>query len=124
MSIMTTSTADTTKMSLAKDDMGNRRESDSMRSIEMSRKRWPVVKFGDVVKNANLVERDLHAAGIERIVGLEHLDPENLHIRRWNSPENGNSEGPIWRQGHTASSRSGVVYGRHADDHRHCRSAD
>jgi type I restriction enzyme S subunit len=52
---------------------------------------WKMVKFGDVVKNANLVERDLKAAGIERIVGLEHLDPENLHIRRWNSPENGTS---------------------------------
>jgi len=52
---------------------------------------WKMVKFGDVVKNANLVERDLEAAGIERIVGLDHLDPENLHIRRWNSPENGTS---------------------------------
>jgi len=52
---------------------------------------WKKVKFGDVVKNANLVERDLEAAGIERIVGLEHLDPENLHIRRWNTPENGTS---------------------------------
>jgi type I restriction enzyme S subunit len=52
---------------------------------------WKIVKFGDVVKNANLVERDPEAAGIERIVGLEHLDPENLHIRRWNTPENGTS---------------------------------
>ncbi|MFH2131875.1 MAG: restriction endonuclease subunit S, partial [bacterium] len=52
---------------------------------------WKIVKFGDVVKNANLVERDPQANGIERIVGLEHLDPENLHIRRWNLPENGTS---------------------------------
>jgi type I restriction enzyme S subunit len=52
---------------------------------------WKMVKFGDVVKNANLVERDLEASGIERIVGLDHLDPENLHVRRWNSPENGTS---------------------------------
>ncbi len=52
---------------------------------------WKMVKFGDVVKNANLVERDPAGAGIERIVGLEHLDPENLHIRRWNTPENGTS---------------------------------
>jgi len=52
---------------------------------------WQMVKFGDVVKNANLVERDFDKAGIKRIVGLEHLDPENLHIRRWNFPENGTS---------------------------------
>lgn len=49
------------------------------------------VKFGDVVHNANLVEKDPVGAGIERIVGLEHLDPENLHIRRWGTPEDGTS---------------------------------
>ncbi|MFH1965671.1 MAG: restriction endonuclease subunit S, partial [Acidobacteriota bacterium] len=52
---------------------------------------WRMVKFGDVVNNANLVERDPVKNGIERIVGLEHLDPENLHIRHWNSPEDGTS---------------------------------
>lgn len=50
-----------------------------------------MVKFGDVVKNANYVERDPIEVGIERIVGLEHLDPENLHVRCWNSPEEGTS---------------------------------
>ena len=49
------------------------------------------LKFGDVVKNTNLVVRDPESAGIDRIVGLEHIDPENLHIRRWNSPEDGTS---------------------------------
>lgn len=52
---------------------------------------WKTVKFGDVVKNANLVERDPKSTGIERIVGLEHMDPENLHIRRWNSAEDSSS---------------------------------
>ena len=50
-----------------------------------------MVKFGEVVKNANLVEREPEANGIERIVGLEHIDPENLHIRRWNSVADGTS---------------------------------
>lgn len=52
---------------------------------------WRMVKFGDVVKNANLVERDPEANGVDRIVGLEHIDPENLHIRRWNSVADGTS---------------------------------
>jgi type I restriction enzyme S subunit len=52
---------------------------------------WKIVKFGDVVKNANLTERNPAAAGIDRIVGLEHLDPENLHIRRWNAAQDGTS---------------------------------
>lgn len=52
---------------------------------------WTQVAFGEVVKNANLTERDPVAAGIDRIVGLEHLDPENLHVRRWNTLENSTS---------------------------------
>lgn len=52
---------------------------------------WKMVKFGEVVKSANLVERDPEANSIERIVGLEHIDPENLHIRRWNSVADGTS---------------------------------
>lgn len=52
---------------------------------------WEKVKFGEVVKNANLVERDPETNGVERIVGLEHIDPENLHVRRWNSVANGTS---------------------------------
>ena len=50
-----------------------------------------MVRFGDVVRNANLTERDPDGTGVERIVGLEHLDPENLHIRRWNALGNGTS---------------------------------
>jgi type I restriction enzyme S subunit len=52
---------------------------------------WKMVKFGEVVKNANLVEREPEANGVERIVGLEHIDPENLHVRRWNSVADGTS---------------------------------
>jgi len=52
---------------------------------------WKMVKFGEVVKNANLVERNPEANGVERIVGLEHLNPENLHVRRWNSVADGTS---------------------------------
>lgn len=52
---------------------------------------WKMVRFGEVVKNANLVVRDPASHGIDRVVGLEHLDPENLHIKRWDSFEDGTS---------------------------------
>lgn len=44
---------------------------------------WKMVKFGEVVKNANFVERDPEINGIERIVGLEHIDPEKGHDPVW-----------------------------------------
>ncbi|WP_158084356.1 restriction endonuclease subunit S [Marispirochaeta aestuarii] len=60
-------------------------------SRQSLRPSWKMVKFGEVVKNANLVERDPETNDIERIVGLEHIEPDNLHIRRWNSVADGTS---------------------------------
>ena len=52
---------------------------------------WRRVRLGDVVECVNEVECDPQAAGIERIVGLEHLDPGSLHITRWAPIEDGTS---------------------------------
>lgn len=60
-------------------------------SIQSLKPGWKMAKFGELVKNANFVERDPEANGVDRIVGLEHIDPENLHIRRWNCVADGTS---------------------------------
>lgn len=44
---------------------------------------WCKVKFGDVVREVRETEREPLASGFERYVGLEHLDPDTLHISRW-----------------------------------------
>jgi type I restriction enzyme S subunit len=44
---------------------------------------WKLVKFGDVVRNVNENSRDFEGDGIERVVGLDHLDSESLPLRRW-----------------------------------------
>lgn len=44
---------------------------------------WTRVKFGDVVRNVNENSRDLAADGVDRIVGLDHLDPGSLRLARW-----------------------------------------
>jgi len=44
---------------------------------------WTRVKFGDVVRNCNHNSRDLDADGIDRVVGLDHLDPGSLRLVRW-----------------------------------------
>lgn len=44
---------------------------------------WTRVKFGDVVRNVNENSRDLEADGIDRVVGLDHLDPGSLRLVRW-----------------------------------------
>lgn len=48
---------------------------------------WKRVKFGDIAQCVNDRVDDPKAAGVERYVGLEHLDPESLSIRRWGTPD-------------------------------------
>jgi type I restriction enzyme S subunit len=47
------------------------------------------VKFGDVVRLSKARSQDPLADGIERYVGLEHLEPGDLSIRSWGSVADG-----------------------------------
>jgi hypothetical protein len=52
---------------------------------------WRIVRFGEVVRNVDVSERQPLDQGLERFVGLEHLDTESLHIKRWGLIEEGTS---------------------------------
>ena len=52
-------------------------------SLNLDRSSWTRVKFGDVVRNVNDNTKNPGAAGIDRVIGLEHLDPGELRIQRW-----------------------------------------
>jgi type I restriction enzyme, S subunit len=47
---------------------------------------WKRVKFGDIAENVAVRVDDPSEAGVDRYVGLEHLDPGSLAITRWGSP--------------------------------------
>jgi len=50
---------------------------------------WRWVKFGDVVRLSKARSQDPLADGIERYVGLEHLEPGDLRIRSWGNVADG-----------------------------------
>jgi type I restriction enzyme S subunit len=50
---------------------------------------WRKVKFGDVVQLSKARSQDPLADGIERYVGLEHLEPGDLRIRSWGNVADG-----------------------------------
>lgn len=52
------------------------------------RSKWKRVRFGEVVENLNET-CDPTEAGIERFIGLEHLEPGSLHIRSWGNVADG-----------------------------------
>lgn len=44
---------------------------------------WQRVKFGEVVRLNKETCKDPESAGIERVIGLEHLEPGDLRVRSW-----------------------------------------
>ena len=48
-------------------------------------KGWCLVKFGDVVDNMNETTRDPASMSLDRVVGLDHMDPESLPLKRWDN---------------------------------------
>jgi type I restriction enzyme S subunit len=53
------------------------------------REGWTRVRFGDVVRLSTERCTDPEAAGIDRYVGLEHLEPSDLRIRSWGNVADG-----------------------------------
>jgi len=53
------------------------------------RKNWTRVRFGDVVQNVVASQSEPAAKGIERFIGLEHLEPGSLWVRAWGDVADG-----------------------------------
>ena len=60
---------------------------------------WTRVAFGDVVRLCTERTSDPAAEGFARYVGLEHLDPGNLALRRWGDVANGTTFTTVFRPG-------------------------
>jgi type I restriction enzyme S subunit len=58
-------------------------------SLNLDKSTWKRVAFGDVVRNVNVSIRDAAAAGIDRVIAMEHLEPGELKISRWGSVADG-----------------------------------
>ena len=60
---------------------------------------WTRVAFGEVVRLRTDRASDPAAEGFERYVGLEHLDPGELTIRRWGAVADGTTFNRFFRSG-------------------------
>ena len=68
--------------------------------LEKVQKRgWRQVKFGDVVRLSKARLADPLAEGVERFVGLEHLEPGDLRIRRWGNVADGTTFTNVFQPG-------------------------
>jgi len=62
-------------------------------------KDWTRVYFGDVVKLSGERSNDPEDDGFERFVGLDHIDPGDLKIRRWGDVADGTTFTSVFRPG-------------------------
>lgn len=51
-------------------------------TLKIDRTNWTRVTFGDVVFEPKENAKDIYNEGIEHVVGLEHIDSENIHLTR------------------------------------------
>jgi len=65
----------------------------------ISKSGWTRVAFGDVVRLSKTRVADPEAAGIERVVGLEHIEPGDLRIRRWGDVADGTTFTTLFKPG-------------------------
>ena len=50
--------------------------------LKIDKTNWTPVKFGDVIFEPKENAKDIYNEGIEHVVGLEHIDSENIHLTR------------------------------------------
>ncbi|MCV0388033.1 MAG: restriction endonuclease subunit S [Nitrobacter sp.] len=60
---------------------------------------WTRVAFGEVVRLSKARVAEPEAAGIERVVGLEHIEPGDLRIRRWGDVTDGTTFTTLFKPG-------------------------
>jgi type I restriction enzyme S subunit len=58
-----------------------------------------LVKFSSVITLSTTRTSDPASAGIDRFVGLEHIEPENLHIRSWGNVADGTTFTNTFKRG-------------------------
>lgn len=61
---------------------------------------WARVAFGDVAQLSRERSGDPEQDGLDRYVGLEHIDPGDLTIRRWGDVVDGTTFTSVFRPGH------------------------
>jgi len=65
----------------------------------ITKRTWIKVAFGDVVRLSRERSNDPLADGLERFVGLEHIEPGNLRIRSWGHISDGTTFTNVFHPG-------------------------
>jgi type I restriction enzyme S subunit len=71
----------------------------NLNTFKIDKTSWKPVKFGDVVAEPKEICKDIIAEGIEHVVGLEHIDTGDLHLRKFETTEESTTFSKKFRKG-------------------------
>ena len=60
---------------------------------------WDKVTLGDIAQSLTIATKDPLSEGFERYVGLEHIEPGNIHIKSWGNVADGTTFTRVFRKG-------------------------
>lgn len=58
-----------------------------MNDITIDKTGWKKWRFDEVCRQVNTTSKDPEADGLHYVIGLEHIEPGNLHITKWDTLE-------------------------------------
>ncbi len=58
-----------------------------MNELHIDKTHWKKYKFDEVCRQVNEATKDPQAEGLDHVIGLEHIEPNNLHITQWDTLE-------------------------------------
>ena len=58
-----------------------------MNNITIDKTVWKKWRFDEVCRQVNTSTKDPEADGLHYVIGLEHIEPGNLHITKWDTLE-------------------------------------
>jgi type I restriction enzyme S subunit len=73
--------------------------------MKIDKSKWKKVKFGDVCTFINENTKNAKSDGLEYMIGLEHIEPHDLHLRSWDTTDKETTFTRIFRKGQ-------VLFGR------------
>lgn len=58
-----------------------------MNELHIDKTHWKKYRFDQVCRQVNEATKDPAAEGLDHVIGLEHIEPNNLHITHWDTLE-------------------------------------
>ena len=58
-----------------------------MNELNIDKTHWKKYRFDEVCRQVNVATKAPAAEGLDHVIGLEHIEPNNLHITHWDTLE-------------------------------------